>query len=304
MWAVEAAKEGKGIVFLDEVSCAPPAVQAALLRPVLEGAVGDLQLPAGVKFIAAANPPDQAAAGWDLAPPLANRFVHLAWSSPNVEAWGNWLMGDSDGAGRSITIDPEAWHKQFNQAKALVCAFLQRRPGHLCEDIAKISGRFPLAYATPRTWECGTRLLASCRVTGMEEAVLPLMSGTIGEPIAIEFVTWLRANDLPDPEALLANPASWKPDAKKPDRAYAVCLAVTAAALDGGPDMPKKKKMERWHQCWRVLERALPLGKELVAISARRMANAKSKPELGAIEPDVAKIIGQLREVVVAAGLS
>src|SRR5205823_11964182 len=61
------------------ISTAPPAVQAAMLRIVLERVVGDLELPPGVRVVAAANPPEQAADGWDLAPPLANRLVHLDW---------------------------------------------------------------------------------------------------------------------------------------------------------------------------------------------------------------------------------
>ena len=69
---------GKALVFLDEASCAAPAVQAALLRPVLEGWVGDEYLPREtVKFAAAANPPNIAAGGWDQSLPLANRWSHL-----------------------------------------------------------------------------------------------------------------------------------------------------------------------------------------------------------------------------------
>jgi len=302
-WAVRLAAKGKGIAFFDEASCAPPAVQAAMLRPILEGAVGDLQLPPTVRFVSAANPPDQAAAGWDLSPPLANRFVHLSWTTPTVDQWTDWLTGDDTAAGKAISINPERWASQFSQAKALIAAFLRRR-AHLCEDITKVTGRFPLAYATPRTWECATRLLASCRATGTDEAILPLIAGTLGEAIAIEFCTWLRANDLPDPEELLKNPDLWKPDPKQPDRAFAVCLAVTAAALDGGPDLPKRKRHDRWHACWRVLEKALPLGKELVAISARKLANGKVKPEMGEVSPAVRAIIGQLKDVVVAAGMS
>src|SRR5688572_19903164 len=78
-WAERLAAAGKGLLFLDEISTAPPAVQAALLRVVLERVVGDLDLPEGVTVVAAANPPEQAADGWDLSAPLANRFCHLTW---------------------------------------------------------------------------------------------------------------------------------------------------------------------------------------------------------------------------------
>src|SRR5215831_18564571 len=88
-WAVRVARHGRGLLFFDELSSAPPAVQAALLRVVLERRVGSLQLPDQVRIVAAANPPASAADGWHLSPPLANRFVHLRWThDPRVVARG------------------------------------------------------------------------------------------------------------------------------------------------------------------------------------------------------------------------
>lgn len=58
-WAVRLAAAGHGLVFFDEISTAPPAVQAALLRVVLERTVGDLALPDAVSVAAAANPPSR-----------------------------------------------------------------------------------------------------------------------------------------------------------------------------------------------------------------------------------------------------
>src|SRR5947207_12816195 len=51
-WARRLAEAGRGLLFLDELSTAPPAVQAALLRVVLERAVGDLTLPEEVAVVA------------------------------------------------------------------------------------------------------------------------------------------------------------------------------------------------------------------------------------------------------------
>jgi MoxR-like ATPase len=59
-WARRLADAGSGILFLDEVTTAPPAVQAALLRVVLERTIGDVELGPQVSVIAAANPPEQA----------------------------------------------------------------------------------------------------------------------------------------------------------------------------------------------------------------------------------------------------
>ena len=51
-WARRLAEAGRGLLFLDELSTAPPAVQAALLRVVLERVVGDLTLPEEVAVVA------------------------------------------------------------------------------------------------------------------------------------------------------------------------------------------------------------------------------------------------------------
>lgn len=68
-WAVRLVRAGRGLLFLDELSTAPPAVQAALLRLVLERRIGALRLPPGVRIVAAANPRSSAADGWELSPP-------------------------------------------------------------------------------------------------------------------------------------------------------------------------------------------------------------------------------------------
>lgn len=82
-WAVRIVEqEGRGrrsVLFLDELTTSPPSVQAAMLRVVMDRVVGERPLPHGTAVVAAANPPDLAADGYDLAPPLANRFCHLDW---------------------------------------------------------------------------------------------------------------------------------------------------------------------------------------------------------------------------------
>src|ERR1700735_2037473 len=65
----------KGILFLDELTTARPAVQGAGLGVVYNRRVAGKRLPGGVRVIAAANPPEEAAGGWNLAPPMANRFL-------------------------------------------------------------------------------------------------------------------------------------------------------------------------------------------------------------------------------------
>jgi MoxR-like ATPase len=105
-WAQRLSSAGGGILFLDEISTAPPAVQAALLRVVLERTVGDLSLPDDVSVVAAANPPEQAADGWDISPPLANRFCHLDWDLQASEWADGILAGFAQPAVPVLSSDP------------------------------------------------------------------------------------------------------------------------------------------------------------------------------------------------------
>ncbi|MBO0806183.1 MAG: AAA family ATPase, partial [Nocardiopsaceae bacterium] len=124
-WAQRLAEAGTGILFLDELSTAPPAVQAALLRVVLERTVGDLALPADVAVVAAANPPEQAADGWDLSAPLANRLCHLSWKTTPRSIADGLASGWEAPA---VPMLPDDWEAGEPLGRGLVAGFLRARP--------------------------------------------------------------------------------------------------------------------------------------------------------------------------------
>jgi len=260
-WARRLAAEGRGLLFLDEISTAPPAVQAALLRVVLERVVGDLALPAGVVVVAAANPPELAADGWDLSAPLANRFCHLDWE---VDASS---VSEGMALGWPPPVVPElaeGWESELPRHRGMVAAFLPLRPMLACATPrdGAAAGR---GWPSPRTWDMAARLLAAADAakasTGVRSA---LVTGALGEAAGIEFLSWLVEMDLPDPEAVLADPASFELPARG-DRAYAV-LAAVAAAVAASPTP------ERWAAGWRVLARAGADAPDVAAMAARMLA--------------------------------
>ena len=231
-WARRLAEAGRGLLFLDELSTAPPAVQAALLRVVLERAVGDLTLPDEVAVVAAANPPEQAADGWDLSAPLANRLCHLAWQTePRAVADG--LAGGWSAP--VVPVLPDGWHAEEILSRGLVAAFLHVRPGLACAppSNAAAAGR---GWPSPRTWEMAARLMAAAGAAGIgDEARSALIRGAIGDGAGVEFLAWLVEMDLPDPERVLADPASFRLP-ERGDRAYAALAAIAAAvAADPTP---------------------------------------------------------------------
>lgn len=264
-WAKRLAEAGKGILFLDEISTAPPAVQAALLRVVLDRVVGELELPPGVSIIAAANPPEEAAGGWDLSAPLANRFCHIYWDlSPN-----EWIEGFATGfKEEKIPLLPGSWKEKVSKTKTLITAFIHARP-QLLLQMPKEESQVGKAWPSPRSWEMAAYLYTAAEAAGVSEDVKTmLVSGSVGEGPAIEFITWVKDLDLPDPEDVLAHPEKFVLP-QRGDKAYAVLSAVAHAVVENSTE-------ERWLAAWKVLHSAVNQGgKDIAAAVVRILAQAR-----------------------------
>jgi len=193
------------ILFLDELSTAPPAVQASLLRVVLERKVGFHELPEHVRIIAAANPPDLMVGGWDLSPPLRNRFVHLDWEIP-TELYLQ-ALSDRWAVAALPEIDPAQHARLLPDWKVKIAAFLKISP-NLLQASPEDN---PYGFATPRTWDFATCLLASCDLLGLAptgdrepaSACIQLVRGCLGDGVAVAFFEFLKNIKLPDPAAIL-----------------------------------------------------------------------------------------------------
>jgi hypothetical protein len=288
-WAQRLSEAGSGVLFLDEISTAPPAVQAALLRVVLERTVGDLSLPTDVRVVAAANPPEQATNGWDISPPLANRFCHLDW---DLQA-GEWVEGLIGGFSQPTVPDLAAddLDAEIAAARATIGGFVLARPYllHAPPDDESAAGR---AWPSPRSWEMAARLLAATVVTDAADQIPALLvAGAVGPGVAAEFLAWREDLDLPDPEAVLRDPSSFRlPD--RGDRAYAALAAVTAAVLrDNTPP--------RWEAAWQAIAIAASKSQPDIAVAAVRSLVA-NRPD-GAVPP--AAVLTTMTPVLRTAGL-
>ncbi|MFG1606092.1 AAA family ATPase [Actinoplanes sp. NPDC049265] len=262
-WAVRLASAGKGLLFLDELSTAPPAVQAALLRLVLERRVGALRLPDGVRIVAAANPKASAADGWELSAPLANRFVHLQWTfDPEVVVRG---LGGTWPRAALPRLDPDRLTDAVAYARRAVCGLLTVRPA-LVHKLPGAESRRGGAWPSPRTWDMTLRLVAFATAAGTSREVLSmLVRGTVGDGPGLELLASLDRMDLPDPETLLADPAG----ADLPERGD-----LRQAVLDGVVEAVRRKPaVDRWDAAWAVLVRALDTGApDLVVAPAATLA--------------------------------
>jgi MoxR-like ATPase len=282
-WATRLVGAGRGLVFFDEISTAPPAVQAALLRVVLERTVGDLTLPDDVAVVAAANPPEQAADGWDLSAPLANRFCHLDWPLDARAVAEGFVSGWPAVQAPRLPAD---WTDSVALALGWVAGFLTVQPNVALTvpDDTATAGR---AWPSPRTWEMTARLLAAARSCAADDTVVSLLvCGCVGPGTAAEFLTWLVEADLPDPEAVLADPDSFVLP-ERGDRAFAALssiAAVVASDPSGG----------RWERGWQAFARAAAEVPDVAAAAARVLA--RCRPPGVPIPPAVAAFTPLLRD--------
>jgi hypothetical protein len=237
-----------GLLFLDELTTAPPAIQPALLELALEGTVGAHTLAPGVRIWAAANPVECSANGYELAAPQANRFVHFDWTVSAQEVAAYFRTGLLGRQGpNDAPIDPVAeevrvmalWDDIFAASTHRFAAFLDARP-----DLAE---RMPpegdpnrsKAWPSPRSWEMAARCEASGRIHGLtQEEVDTLGAGCVGESAWQEYCDFIAAQDLPDPAALLDGAIQWAPDSKRLDITSAVINA--AVSLVTPKDAPKR----------------------------------------------------------------
>ncbi|MFJ7232280.1 AAA family ATPase [Streptomyces tendae] len=262
-WAVRLVRAGRGLLFLDELSTAPPAVQAALLRLVLERRIGALRLPPGVRIVAAANPRSSAADGWELSPPLANRFVHLQWThDQDVVVRG---LGGTWPRATLPSLDPSGLAAAVRHARRAVCEFLTARPA-LVHRLPSGETRRGGAWPSPRSWEMTLSLIAFATAAGSSGEVLSLLvRGTVGDGPGLELMASLDRMDLPDPETLLADPAG----AVLPERGD-----LRQTVLDGVVAAVRKRpEKSRWDAAWALLARAMETGApDVVVVPATTLA--------------------------------
>jgi hypothetical protein len=262
---IKASADGRGgILFFDEISCAAPMCQNALLRVILEKVVGETPLPKDTWIVAAMNPTNVTASGWDLAPPMSNRFVHMNWEV-NTETWIEGMITGFQTP--KIERLPENWEDKIAVARCTIAAFIKAHPTAL-RNFPKEEGERSGPWASPRTWDMAARISAAFEAAGYDD--LPALSAVVGDAAARTYHQYRKALDLPNPETLLANPEKVKFPASA-DKTFAIIMAVTSAVLN-------KNTSARYNAAWKILQVAVNDNRADLAASAARVL-AMNKPK-------------------------
>lgn len=168
-------QDGAGILFLDEINLAPPAMQGMAQQLILDRRVGSYVVPHRWFVWAAGNRKEDRGSTFDMPAPLANRFLHL-----EVEA----NLGDFE----SHVI------KQGG-IDAAILAFLAFRPELLHKMTAQQA-----AWPSPRSWMMANGLLKS----GIDD-----IAPAVGDAVAAEFLAFRQLQShLPSVEKILGG--HWK----------------------------------------------------------------------------------------------
>lgn len=207
-WAIPdfLPKEGRGLLFLDELNAAPRLVQAACYQLILDRKIGEYTLPHGWVVVAAGNNESDGAVTNRMPTALRNRFA----SHIDVDV-------DLD--------DFVAWALPAGIATEVV-AFVRFRP-NLLHDFDPT--RQDKAFPTPRSWEFISDLM---KTQPAKEIEYDLYAGCVGEGAAAEFTGFLRVfRKMTSPDVVLNDPKN-APVPEDPATLYAMCGALAARATE------------------------------------------------------------------------
>ena len=186
---------GNGILFLDEVNMAPPAVQGIAQQLILDRRVGSYVVPEGWFVWAAGNRKEDRAAVYDMPAPLANRFLHY-----HVETSFDCFRAWAARAGI---------HEQ-------ILAFLAFRPTLLHKADPKSA-----AWPSSRSWQMASEL--HHLGLGIDAAV--------GEAATGEFSAFVRVYEsIPNLEEILGGHGGGIEFPREPSQRYAVTVGLSSRA--------------------------------------------------------------------------
>lgn len=199
----ESRHGARGILFLDEITSAPPTVTAAAYQLILDRRLGEYRAPEGWAIFAAGNRHGDRGVSYVMPAPLANRFAHYE-IEPSLDDWVAWAHAGG--------IDSR------------VIAFLRFRPDLLFHfDPARNSAAFP----TPRSWEYVHRALA--KFDDAPDLLLDAVQACVGAAAGVEFKAFAdHMRELPDIDAIARGESALVPAGI--DLQYGVAAALVRRA--------------------------------------------------------------------------
>lgn len=212
-WAIpallpDATRHGaRGVLFLDEITSAPPAVSAAAYQLILDRRLGEYRVPDGWAIFAAGNRQGDRGVTYAMPAPLANRFSHFE-VSVNLDDWATWAYASG--------IDER------------IIAFLRFKPELLFafDPARTLAGE--MAFPSPRSWEFAHRALQ--KFADRPDLLTGALAGCVGQAAGVECAAFIDSlSRLPDLDAITSGQEASVPT--ELDLQYAVAAALAGRAL-------------------------------------------------------------------------
>jgi len=214
-WGDELIQAGKGILFADELNNSTPTVQSGLLTLLQDKKIGNRKLPDDVWILAASNEPEDAADGYELAPPLANRLLHIQWNPPKEDWFDGMLANWGDNLASAEQV----------QERSKIVAFLKNYP-NLLQAQPKTDAAAGKAWPSRRSWDNAAKALAAAPNNDTIRNMI--LTGLIGEEASVQFFKWEKSLSLPSHESVLNNPEALDWKAMRADVALTILNRVVA----------------------------------------------------------------------------
>ncbi|MET0088463.1 MAG: MoxR family ATPase [Candidatus Thiodiazotropha sp.] len=194
----------EGILFLDEITSAPPTVSAAAYQLILDRRLGEYQVPDGWAIFAAGNRQGDRGVTYSMPAPLANRFSHFEVET-HLDDWVAW-----------------AYRHRIDER---VIAFLRFRP-ELLFDFDPAHN--PVAFPSPRSWEFAHRALQ--KFVNHPQLLQGALQACVGPAAGVELTAFVNSLDkMPDLDAILRGEEV--PTPEEIDLQYAVASALVGRAI-------------------------------------------------------------------------
>lgn len=206
---IPAGDEGEDVLIIwDDVSSAPPAVQAAFLEVLHEKMVGSYPLPKGTYQIGTANRASDHIAAFEISAAMLSRGA-VVGMRPDADDLREYML--------------------VNGWDARIPGYLAMRPNAAFSFDPRTDGgrNFP----TGRTWENVNKAIAAGFDPAADSLALPLCASMVGPGAAAEFVAFAQTyGNLPDPEQVFQGKNVDAPTDPASAYAWATALSAKAAA--------------------------------------------------------------------------
>lgn len=224
---MEQGEDIVNILFLDELTAAPQAVQAAAYQICLDRQVGEHKLPDNCYVVAAGNRTTDRSVSYSMPKALCNRLIHINVSA-DFRSWKRWA--------------------ESNSISQLIINYLEQDRSNFFVE----GGPSDIAYPTPRSWEYVSRIL---EITGCQpKDVHHLIAGAVGKVAATEFEAFCKGfmNDIPCVQEIFSG--SCRATVKGYDAMNLMCSSIIKALRTE----PELARVDKLNNMWEYVTTLFP----------------------------------------------